>query len=33
MNSIPNNQLSNQVIKIELNPDGSVKRIFREFKD
>ena len=33
MNSIPNNQFSNQVIKIELNPDGSVKRIFREFKE
>ena len=30
---ISNNQLPNQVIKIELNPDGSVKRITREFKE
>lgn len=28
-----NNQAQNSVIKIELNNDGSVKRIFREFKD
>ena len=28
-----NNQSQNSVIKIELNNDGSVKRIFREFKD
>lgn len=28
-----NNQAKNSVIKIELNNDGSVKRIFREFKD
>lgn len=28
-----NNQMQNSVIKIELNKDGSVKRIFREFKD
>ena len=28
-----NNQAQNYVIKIELNNDGSVKRIFREFKD
>ena len=27
------NQAQNSVIKIELNNDGSVKRIFREFKD
>ena len=27
-----NNQAQNSVIKIELNNDGSVKRIFREFK-
>lgn len=26
------NQMANQVIKIELNPDGTVKRIFREYK-
>ena len=29
---ISNNQLPNQVIKIELNPDGSVKRVSRQFK-
>lgn len=28
-----NNQAQNSVIKIELNNDGGVKRIFREFKD
>lgn len=28
-----NNQAQNSVIKIELNNDGSIKRIFREFKD
>ncbi len=28
-----NNQMQNSVIKIELNKDGGVKRIFREFKD
>ena len=28
-----NNQAKNSVIKIELNNDGSVQRIFREFKD
>lgn len=27
------NQVQNHVIKIELNPDGSVKRISREFKE
>lgn len=27
------NQMQNHVIKIELNPDGSVKRISREFKE
>lgn len=26
------NHMANQVIKIELNPDGTVKRIFREYK-
>ena len=31
-NIISNNQLPNQVIKIELNPDGTVKRVHREFK-
>lgn len=30
---ISNNQLPNRVVKIELNPDGSVKRVFREFKE
>lgn len=29
---ISNTQIPNQVIKIELNPDGSVKKITREFK-
>lgn len=33
MNIISNNQLPNQVIKIELNADGSIKRISKEFKD
>lgn len=33
INIIGNNQLPNQVIKIELNADGSVKKISREFKD
>lgn len=33
INVISNNQLPNQVIKIELNSDGSVKRISKEFKD
>ena len=32
-NHIINDQTPDQVIKIELNPDGSVKRISREFKD
>ena len=31
-NVISNNQLPNHVIKIELNPDGTVKRVHREFK-
>ncbi|MBQ6098913.1 MAG: Mov34/MPN/PAD-1 family protein [Methanobrevibacter sp.] len=30
---ISNTKLPNQVIKIELNPDGSVKRISKQFKD
>lgn len=30
---LSNNQLPNQVIKIELNPDGSVKRISKEFRE
>ena len=33
INIVSNNQLPNQVVKIELNPDGSVKRIYKEFKD
>jgi proteasome lid subunit RPN8/RPN11 len=33
INVVSNNQLPNQVIKIELNPDGSVKKVSREFKD
>lgn len=33
INVISNNQLPNQVVKIELNPDGSVKRVYREFKE
>ena len=33
MEIISNNRLPNQVIKIELNADGSVKRISKEFKD
>ena len=32
MDVISNTQLPNQVIKIEISPDGSVKRIYREFK-
>lgn len=32
-NVLSNNQLSTQVIKIELNSDGSVKRISKEFKE
>lgn len=32
INVISNTQLPNQVIKIELNPDGTVKRVHREFK-
>ena len=32
INVISNNQMPNQVIKIELNPDGSVKKITKEFK-
>ena len=32
INTISNTQLPNQVIKIELNADGSVKKISREFK-
>ena len=30
---LSNNHLPNQVIKIELNPDGSVKRISKEFRE
>lgn len=33
VNVISNNQLPNQIIKIELNPDGSVKKISKEFKE
>ena len=33
INAISNNQMPNQVIKIELNPDGTIKRISRDFKD
>ena len=33
INVFSNNQLSNQVIKIELNSDGSIKRISKEFKE
>ncbi len=33
INVISNTQMPNHVIKIELNPDGSVKRVSREFKD
>ena len=33
INIISNNQLPNQVVKIELNPDGSIRRIIKEFKD
>ncbi|WP_405268247.1 Mov34/MPN/PAD-1 family protein [Methanobrevibacter sp.] len=33
VNVISNTQLPNQVIKIELNPDGTVKKVFREFKE
>lgn len=32
INVVSNNQLTNQVVNIEINPDGSVKRIYREFK-
>lgn len=33
INVISNTQMPNQVIKIELNPDGTIKRISRDFKD
>ena len=33
INVVSNNQLPNQVVKIEINPDGSVKRVYREFKE
>ncbi len=33
LDAASNNQMQNQVIKIELNSDGSVKRIIREFKE
>ncbi|WP_407453311.1 Mov34/MPN/PAD-1 family protein [Methanobrevibacter sp.] len=33
INVISNNQLPNQVVKIEINPDGTVKRVHREFKE
>ena len=33
VNVISNTQLPNQVIKIELNPDGTVKKVSREFKE
>lgn len=33
INAVSNTQMPQQVLKIELNPDGSVKRIYREFKE
>lgn len=33
LNILSNNQMPNKVIKIELNPDGTVKKISKEFKD
>lgn len=33
INVISNTQMPNHVIKIELNPDGSIKRVSRDFKD
>lgn len=33
LNFIPDNHSPNHVIKIELNPDGSVRKISKEFKD
>ena len=33
INVISNTQMPNQVIKIELNSDGSVKKITKEFKN
>ena len=33
INVVSNNQLPNQVVKIELNPDGSIKRVSRQFKE
>ena len=33
INIVSNTQLPNNMIKIELNPDGTVKRITRDFKD
>ena len=33
INVISNTQLPNQVIRIELNSDGSVKKVSKEFKD
>ena len=33
INVVSNNQLPNQVVKIEINPDGSIKRVSRQFKE
>lgn len=33
INAVSNTQMPQQVLKIELNPDGSVKRIYWEFKE